>query len=196
MDVRSARCRDQPRRRYLINVEHRPWCGSVWLVATRRTQEITIGDLAVTSQALPYEKAEDILPDVLRIVTSAIDKVRTELGPNGVTLIANIEKVKTEEDLRTMLQILMPAITSIADSIGNGVLKRLAPLIMAGTTVVIADETGKKENVSLVKTADRAQVFEAHPEAYFPILFFAGKVTFSRFFSVAGLIGKGPAKAA
>lgn len=163
-------------------------------MANRRTEDIILGDLLVTSQMLPYESAEDILPDILQIVTRAVDRVRAELGPNGMALIGNLDKIKTEEDLKTILQLMLPAFQSVADNLGNGTLKRLAPLILATTTVVMSDETGSKSKLELVKKADRATVFEAFPNAYFPILFFAGKVTFARFFSVAGLIAKGQPK--
>lgn len=156
-------------------------------MANRRSEDLKIGDdIVVTSQALGYDKAEDILPEVSQIVARTFDRVRETLGENGLLILTNLEAVKTEADILTLLGLLSPAMVTISGQLGNGVLKRLVPLILAGTTVVLPDETGAKKRLELVKLSDRAEMFDAHPETYWRIVFFAGRVTFARFFPVRG----------
>lgn len=160
----------------------------------RLTKEFTIGKVHAICEALPYEKAEDSLPDVASFVARALEQIR-----DLIPAIAEFS-VKGSEDVDMamvwkLLPLFAPALVKVADQMGNGTLKRLAPLILASTEVRVPDENGKMERLELMKASDRATLFDQHPEAYFPLLFLAGKVTYGRFFPVLGLKGKGAPKA-
>lgn len=103
------------------------------------------GDVEVTTEALAYETAEDLLPEVMAILG----------GGNNLS--------------------------NFAAQLGGGKLKRLAPQILATTSVVMSI-AGEKLKFDLVKKEDRATVFEARPDIYFKVLTHAAKVTFGPFF--------------
>jgi hypothetical protein len=48
------------------------------------------------------------------------------------------------------------------------------------------DIKARNANFELGKDKDRAAVFDEHPEAFVPIVLFAGRVTFARFFPDIG----------
>ena len=146
--------------------------------------------LTVTCTRLKYEAAEDILPEVLGIFIGALEKALQGIG----ALEGGLENLSMESfgslkkaDVSKWIHVLAPILSKMFAQLGHGELKRLAPLIMAETEVVMEVESGVKERHLLSSAKDRAKVFEAHPEAYIPILIYAGKVTFARYFPVAGL---------
>jgi hypothetical protein len=148
---------------------------------SREPQTLELEGLTVSSQPLPFEKAEDILPEIGQLIAMVMERAAGALAnlPAAVTL--------KSMDVVTLARLLGPVLASVADKLGGGTLKRLAPLVLASTTVVYTDATGAKAAAAMMKASDRADVFNEHPEAYFPILFFAGKVTFYRFFPGSAL---------
>lgn len=143
-------------------------------------------ELVVTSLPLPYERAEDSLPDVMRIVAGIMD----ELIKSGREMEGGLEALLSigDEDWIKLAPLLGAALTKLGGALGGGELKRLAPLLLFSTTVVMTLESGDKEVKELAKVADRRDVFDEYPQHYFPILFFAGRVTYARFFPVQGLL--------
>lgn len=153
--------------------------------------ELAIDGLVVKTWPLKFEEAEDILPDVTEIVAHVMDAGAKQLVAGNLDVA---ELLKTE-NLVVLLPLLGPILKVAAAQLGQGKLKRLAPLVLATTTVVMKGENGEALTYDMCKTKDRGDVFDEHPEAYFAILFHAGRVTFGPFFSVKGLSGKpAPAK--
>ena len=142
------------------------------------------GELVVSSLPLPYERAEDSLPDVMRIVSAVMD----QLFITGSKLEGGIESMLEIEDMMKLAPLLGSALSTLGGVLGGGELKRLAPLILFSTTVVMTTETGDKETKEMYKVTDRREVFDEYPQHYFPILFFAGRVTYARFFPAKGLV--------
>lgn len=151
----------------------------------RKSERHELGDVAVTCRQLPYQKAEDILPDVLKVVATMIQAGISE----GV--LAKLKDIKAREDVVKLLPVLVPLMRTLGDQLGDGKLKQLAPLVLASTTVeMVHPEKGERETFELHKSADRAAVFDEHPDLYLVTLFLAGRVTFSRFFSVRDLLAR------
>jgi hypothetical protein len=140
------------------------------------------GDVKVTSEALAWEPAEDILPDVAEIISTVVSSIAPKIASG---------EISGTDDVLTLL----PALGALVSTLGNGKLKALAPKILAGTSVVMPDDQGLRVKYDLIKKDDRAACFEARPDLYFRILFFAGKVTFARFFPGRALASKGSQKA-
>lgn len=153
-------------------------------MARRRsdTLELDDGAVVVTSEALAYEMSEDLLPEIMGIVSSAIERVAPAIASGEIKGVDDVVK-------------LLPALGAIASRLGDGRLKFLAPKILSGTSVVMPDTDGAKVKYDLVKKDDRAACFEARPDLYLRILFFAGKVTFGGFFRASGLRAKDSPKA-
>ena len=141
------------------------------MAKTRYTEKLDAEGAAITSEALPFEEAEDLLPEVADVVGTALEF----LGPK----IASGEIQMTMDAMK-----LAPVLSLLAKKLGSGRLKALAPRIMAGTQVLL-DDNGEKDKCDLVTKTDRARCFDARPDLYLPILFHAGKVTFARFFPAA-----------
>lgn len=158
--------------------------------ANRPPVDMMIGDVEVSSRPLPYEKAEDIQADILQIVTRTTAALTQSLGAQGLAkLIAS-----GKEDILKLLPQLLPTLTSVADQFaaprdGVSTLKRLAPLVMATTTVIAVNEEGQKDRFELGKAGERAHFFDLYPQTYYPVLFHAGRVTFQRFFPAGVLTG-------
>jgi hypothetical protein len=121
----------------------------------------------VTSKPLPFEQSEDLIPDVLEIVGTVLSK----LGTGSISQLFEIDTSRLGEML-----------VGAAATLGHGRLKRIAPLLLATTSVALPDLTGAIERKELGKSADRLAVFNERPDLYFPILLFAGRVNFTRFF--------------
>jgi hypothetical protein len=134
------------------------------------TQEIA--GLKVTSSPLPFPRSQELLPEVGQLMAL----VMRELGSVNV---------KLTDDIMT----LAPALGSLTAHLSGGTLERLAPKLLASTQVIMEDARGEKAVFDLLKEKDRNAVFDEHPEAYFPILIFAGRVTFARFFPASVLTG-------
>lgn len=144
------------------------------------TLDFDDGAIRVTTEQLCYEDAEDLLPEVMDIIGGAFE--------HFAALVTDGEVNVTADDIVK----LTPILGTLAKKIGGGRLRQLAPRILKTTSVLMPDPAGGKQNLHLVKKEDRAIVFETRPDIYFPILWFAGKVTFGRFFpaSVRGALKK------
>lgn len=154
----------------------------------RKPETVEFGDVAITTTPLAYPKAEDIMPDVLLVVSHVIRQVAT------TDILQQLKDIKAKQDIVKLLPVLAPIMQTLGERLGSGKLKELVPLILASTTVKLPDAEGKTEKRELGNLKDRSYFFDEHPELYWFTLFFAGKVTFSRFFSVRDLLtGKSPA---
>lgn len=145
------------------------------------TIEVPAGDLGdavtITSEALSFESSEDLLPEVMQIAGAAFDRIAPLLAAG---------KIDGGDDIMA----LAPALGAIAQQIGGGRLQRLAPKVLAGTSVIMV-VGGEKLKFDLVKKDDRATVFEARPDLYFKCILHAGRLTFGRFFPGIGRGAKG-----
>jgi hypothetical protein len=139
----------------------------------RQPVEQEILGLKFTSQPLPFPAAQALLPEVALIVSIAA----RELGP------AFLKGKLKDVDITALLPGLVP----VVEHFGQGRLERLAPKLLASTTVVMADLKGDLIRYELLKESDRNAVFEERPDAFLPALFFAGRVTFERFFPASAL---------
>ena len=147
------------------------------------TLEVPAGDdgdaVTITSEALSFEASEDLLPEVMQIAGAAFDRIAPLIAAGKVT---------GDDDIMA----LAPALGAIATQIGGGRLQRLAPKVLAGTSVV-GNFTGERLKFDLVKKEDRTIVFEARPDLYFKCILHAGRLTFGRFFPGIGRGAKGKA---
>lgn len=130
----------------------------------------TVVGLSVTSSPLPFPKAQELIPDIMKI-----------LGLLGASVMPLVKGgLKTTDDVMK----LGPVIAALGNYLADGKLEWLAPKILA-STVVIADG----EKYELLKDQERNNFFNEHPEAFIPMLVFAGRITFARFFPERGLLG-------
>lgn len=143
----------------------------------RQPVEQEILGLKFTAQPLPFPQAHPLLPEV----GSIIALVARELGP------AIARGIKATDDVT----VLLPALLPVVEHFGQGRLERLAPKLLATTTVVMPDIKGELTRYELIKEADRNAVFEERPDTYLPAIFFAGRVTYARFFPASALQGLG-----
>lgn len=148
-----------------------------------KVETMELRDAKVESSPLPYEKAEDLLPDVAHIISKAFDQVSPEVA-------AMVQDGDFNKDDPRVLLVLLPAVSGILQQLGGGKLRALAPRILATTQVYLKNEAGEIEKHDMVSKDDRARCFDARPDVYFPALYHAGKVTFARFFPGAGLSGR------
>ena len=144
-----------------------------------KIEKLELENAEVHTSPLPYEKAEDLLPDVAEIVARGFDQVSPELAQ-----LVHTDGL-TKEDPRMML-ILLPAISGILRQLGGGKLKTLVPRLLLTTQVHLKNEAGETEKFELISKDDRAKCFDARPDIYFQTLWHAGKVTFARFFPAIG----------
>jgi hypothetical protein len=144
-------------------------------MSVRQPIEATIAGLRVTSTPLSFSASQPLIADVAEFMSVAAK----ELGP-----VMTSGAIKVTDDLGDpkVMAALAPVLGGVAKFFGAGRLEKLAPKVMATTVVVMQSPRGELENYELGKEKDRNLVFDEHPEAYFPILFFAGRVTFQRFF--------------
>lgn len=146
--------------------------------------DTTIAGYKVTTTPLPFPSAQPLIPDVAEFISVAAGVLGPLLASGKLKGLESLKDPKT-------IELLAPVIGSVAKYFGAGRLEKLAPKIMATTVVVMADKTGELANYELGKGAEYAYVFDEAPHAYFPILFFAGRVTFERFFPGIGQAGGG-----
>lgn len=136
---------------------------------TPATQTKTIAGLKVTSTKLPVMLALDILPELLGV-----------LGPS----FAALSTVKMTSNVGE----LGDAIGAIAARLTGGQLAALAPRLLAGTSIVVPDTSGKPQKIDLVGGTDAINAaFEGRANAFLPTLRFAVEVTFKDFLDVSAL---------
>jgi hypothetical protein len=143
----------------------------------RQPVEVELLGLKVTTTPLAFSSSQPLIPDIAQLLAVAA----RELSP----LFKTLNPKAMLDDTRTLMAIA-PALGGIAGFL-DGKLEKLAPRILASTVVVMANLAGEKQAYELGKERDRNEVFDEHPELYFPVLLFAGKVTFARFFPVSVL---------
>ena len=141
----------------------------------RQPVELELLGLKVTCQPLKFPEAQAILPEVMHLVSLVLKEVGTVLTEGGLNI--------REDDVVKLL----PALTPLTAHFRDGLLERLAPKILAATSVVMKDLRGEPSRYDLMKESDRNAVFDEHPEVYLPLLFVAGRVTFGRFFPAGAL---------
>jgi len=154
-----------------------------------------IDGLEVTSIPLPFETSEPMLPDVGVFLTLVFEQLAGVL--DGVDLKSMLGVVSDGKfDIRkieipgAVLVKLGGVLRTAALALGDGKLSRLAPKLLSTTTVIFVDPiSGERELKDLSKAKDRALVFDEHPAAYLPTVFFAGRTTYERYFPVAALTG-------
>lgn len=149
----------------------------------RQPVEAEIAGLKVTTTPLPFNNSQPLIADVAEFMSVAVRAI----GP-----VFTSGLVKGTDDIGDpkVIAAVLPHLGDIAKYFGAGRLERLAPKVMATTVVVMHSPKGELENYELGKQKEREQVFDEHPEAFFPILFFAGKVTFKRFFPAVAQAAK------
>lgn len=143
------------------------------------TLDLDDGKTQVTIEQLPYEDAEDLLPEVAQIISAVTERF-------GAALLSG--QVKAEDDILKLL----PMLGGLANQLGDGKLRRLVPRLLKTTVVITTDDTGDKVKHELVKKEDRAALFEDRPDLYFVLLWHAGRVTFGRFFPANARQSKKP----
>jgi hypothetical protein len=144
-------------------------------VPRKLVEPLELENAVVDSQPLAYEAAEDLLPEVAQVLSRGFDNVSPQVAEMAKDLDLQ------SKDPRVML-VLIPAIAGVVQQLGGGQLKRLAPRILATTTVTITGDDGSKNRYDMCKKEDRALCFDERPDIYFQVLWHAGKVTFGRFF--------------
>lgn len=147
-------------------------------------EETEVGDLKVTTTPLPFNASQPMLPEVAEFIGIAAQHIGPLLA-SGV--ISSMDKLVDPK----VISQLAPVLVDIGKYFGSGRLDRLAPKVLATTTVIMKVPGGELETFELGKGKQYQAVFDEHPEAFLSILFFAGKVTFSRFFPGLGKAGKG-----
>jgi hypothetical protein len=155
-------------------------------VIGRQFEETSIAGLMVKAQPLLFSAAKPLLPDVGEFIARLAVEARQAIASGIVPLeLLNLKRgaTPTLEDLKKL--DLWKLIDRLDPTRVRGLLEVLTKhdiKIMSCTIVVMPGDEGELENHELSKEKDRNAVFDAHPEAYIPILLFAGRVTFSRFF--------------
>jgi hypothetical protein len=147
---------------------------------------LVVGDVEIVARPLRYEKAEDLLAEVTHFVAASI----AYLIDHAPKLMGDVvAKNLKDADVMKLVPLLMPSIAQVSKQLSDGnMLKRLAPPILAATTVTMPDATGERQEYHLVNVRDRATVFDRHPGLYYPTVFHAGRVTFGPFFNVKELL--------
>lgn len=130
--------------------------------------------LKVTSQPLEFPTAQALVPEVGEFIARAGREL-------GVAIVAGI---KGSDDIARLLPSLDPvAIRSLLETI-----TKHAKTVLATTVVAIADVKGDLTNRNLADDKDRLYVFNERPDVFIPIVIFAGRVTFARFFPAIDLL--------
>lgn len=138
--------------------------------------EAEILGVKVTCTPLPFSQSQPMLPDVMEFMAVATKAVGILINSGKLKDIASLK------DPKVILAIL-PFLGDIGGWLQGGKLERFAPKIMALTTLVMNGERKEMSN-----DADRAAVFNARPDLFFPLLLTAGRVTYGRFFPDKNLV--------
>jgi len=147
---------------------------------SREPEELELeGNIKIVSQPLKYEKAEDLLPDMMAIGALVFQNASAALEALGT---GSLRKLNVD----SLTGALGGLLAGFAERLKAGELKRLAPLILNCTSVIYPDANGQLVNRDLSMKAGREAAFEEHPELYFITLGFAAKVTFAKYFPAIG----------
>lgn len=138
-------------------------------MSKRRIETASHPQAEITAQALGFEASEDLLPEIVELLSAAGDGVAALLISGDVSPADNVAK-------------LLPGLAAVGAKLGKGRLRAIASALTAGTSIVITDDAGAKEKYDLVNRAERQACFDARPDLYFPAMILAFKVTYTRFF--------------
>jgi hypothetical protein len=162
-------------------------------MAQRPRETHAIDGLSFTIEALPFDKATDILADVQLLVANTL-----EAGIESIIPLFKSGKLKLDADgIEKIVPLILPALSKasreLADrSRGTSFLKWLEPRLLETVTVVGPfGDRGDKETRQLIHAKDRAEVFDAFPSTYYPVLFVSGRLSFARYFPVAAAAADG-----
>lgn len=157
--------------------------------------ETTIVGLKVRCRPLKHAQSKPLLPDIADLIvrlvkalvklvgTGAVDGLLTGNAQQDAKQLPTLFELLRKADVEKVLELLDPTDAKILLDI----LIRHDATLLSGTIVVMPHPmTGQLENYELAKDKDRSDVFDDHPEAYLPILVFAGRVTYERFFPGIG----------
>jgi hypothetical protein len=137
-------------------------------------QEKEIQGLRVMCSPLAFDKSQPMIPMVFEFLTVLA-------GCVGPMFSSGELKGGDELNLGTILKIA-PTLGPVARFMEeDDRLTKYSPRILAMTVVIANDR-----KYELVKGEDRLSLFNDYPQAFFPILIFAGTVTFKRFFPGTG----------
>lgn len=132
-------------------------------------KEIDVFGVKFTFTPLPFRDSQPMIPEIGTIISMALKEFGHVIMGGGL---------KADDDVVKLL----PALTPIFQHFQGGLLDRLAPKLLASTTVVMEGPDGQKQRYELMKPADREYVFDEYPECFVPAVFLAGRVTYGRFF--------------
>lgn len=173
-------------------------------MASRPHETVEIDGVSFRFEALPFEKATNMLADVFQIISKTLDA--------GIAKVIGLFKsgqfgdlISTDEDgkaklnpeaIARLLPVLMPVLVTVSGELaankdGLSMLKWLEPRLLENSQATMRNEKGAKERLDLIDAEDRAKLFDAHPSAYLLALFLAGKLTFARYFPVAAAAAGG-----
>lgn len=132
----------------------------------------TIFGYSATSKPLPFERSQPLIPDVMQIISI--------VGEGIIPLI----KKDAFSDREALAKLATP-VAALGKYFEGGKLEKLSAALLHSTSCVADGEVHE-----LIKDGDRKKLFDEHPDLYFPLLFFAGRVTFARFFPDAARLGE------
>lgn len=156
--------------------------------SNRTPVELKLGDVELTCRPLPFEKAADKLAEVGAFVSRLTSSLTLTLGDDGLRkLLSLTDGAPTGIDILPALLPLLPTIQTLFDQLGAGKLREYEAALLYSSVAVAPDENGVKQKHELATLADRVSLFELYPESYIPTLFFAGAVTYKRFFPGSAL---------
>lgn len=138
------------------------------------TEEIAGLKVRCTPMVLPA--AEEMLPEIIELVAILLKEITK--GDGAITLQQLLKPDSGTIDLERIAATLMAG----GAYLGGGRLARLAPKLFATCAVALPDLSGVVEWHDMKADKERALVLDERPDAYFPILLFAGRVNFQRFF--------------
>lgn len=136
---------------------------------SRQPVEETVVGLKTIVQPLPFDRAQPLIPEVMQIISIAGAEIAPLLKSGALSMKSDVMK-------------LSPVIGKLGKYFENGKLEWLAARMLFSTEV-----HADGERFELMKDQDRLNLFNAHPESYFPLLFQAGRITFARFFPASVL---------
>lgn len=130
-----------------------------------RTETRTFDDLEVTSQQLPAMRALKLLPRLARLLAPALASLGTG-------------KIDLQADVSSIANVLSQALEPLDDN----QVEALSRDLLADTTVVLTDETGKRRNQTLGSVAAINSVFSGRLPAMLKAMALSVEVNFSDFF--------------
>lgn len=135
-----------------------------------------VGGVKVRCTPMPLPQAEELIPEIVEFVALMLKEITK--GDGAVSLQQLLNPEVGEIDLERIASALMVGGSFLA----GGRLARLAPKLFATCAVALPDLDGVISWRELSKESERTKALDECAHAYFPILFFAGRINFKRFF--------------